>query len=104
MGPQMLTIWQMSMTFETIARICCSRSINAWGMTLSDLVGVDRRSDGAKRLDIMDSLAKRTENAYQKLYGWVRKQAMELASSSFDVDPVFVKALVLLKKRPAYYE
>lgn len=83
----------MSTRLGTIAKICCSRSISAWGRLSGEIirVGSIAHPPSVFRLDIMDSLAKRTESAYQKLYSWVRKQALELASSSFDVDPVFVK-------------
>lgn len=49
----------------------------------------------------MDSLAKRLEVGYEKLYRWVQTEGRALPQH--EVPPTFVAALALLRHMPVYY-
>ena len=55
-------------------------------------------------LDILDSLAKRLESGYERLYRYVQSQASQLTSLPADSSAPVVSALALLRSMPVYYE
>jgi len=56
-------------------------------------------------LEMVESLAKRQERAYQKLFNWTQRQIPKQANTppEHQVNETFVKALLLLRHRPAYF-
>ena len=55
-------------------------------------------------LDILDSLAKRLESGYERLYRYVQSQASQLTSLPAESSAPVVSALALLRSMPVYYE
>ena len=55
-------------------------------------------------LDILDSLAKRLESGYERLYRYVQSQASQLTALPADPAAPVVSALALLRSMPVYYE
>ena len=55
-------------------------------------------------LDILDSLAKRLESGYERLYRYVQSQASQLTVLPADSTAPVVSALALLRSMPVYYE
>ena len=54
-------------------------------------------------LDILDSLAKRLESGYERLYRYVRSQATQLTSLPTELNAPVISALALLRSMPVYY-
>ena len=55
-------------------------------------------------LDILDSLAKRLESGYERLYRYVQSQASQLTTLPADSSAPVVSALALLRSMPVYYD
>ncbi|GAB5364578.1 hypothetical protein AAMO2058_000982100 [Amorphochlora amoebiformis] len=56
-------------------------------------------------VEMVESLSKKQENAYRKLFHWTQNQVQMIAQSPIrsTANPNFVKALALLRERPAYF-